>query len=58
MKNIRLILVLFLCVIACGGVAALFRGEKGRVSKNQNDTSVSQDGEIEGVTLDRVNIKF
>lgn len=58
MKKIRTILALFLCVIACGGFVVLFRGEKREVSNNQNDTNVSQNGKVEGVTLDRENIKF
>lgn len=58
MKKIRTILALFLCVIACGGLVVLFRGEKREVSNNQNDTNVSQKGKVEGVTLDRENIKF
>ena len=60
MKKWSLILALFLCLIAVGGIAVIFRNEDSTPSdKNDSSTGGSSYGdEIDGIDLNESNLIF
>ena len=64
MKKWSLVLALFLCLIAVGGLAVVFRTDKDATpaDKNNNSTGDSfygeQIGEVDGVDLNENNLIF
>lgn len=61
MKKWRLILALFLCVIAIGGLVVVLRSDKESTPLDKNNNSSdgsSYGGEIEGIDLNETNLIF
>ena len=60
MKKWSLILALFLCLIAVGGIAVIFRNEDSTPSDNKNDSTggSSQEYEVDGIDLNETNLIF
>ena len=60
MKKWSLILALFLCLIAIGGIAVIFRNEDSTPSDNKNDSTggSSQEYEVDGIDLNETNLIF
>ncbi len=60
MRKWSLILALFLCLIAVGGIVVIVRNEDSATSNNKNDSTggSSQEYEVEGVDLNDKNLIF
>ena len=60
MKKWSLILALFLCLIAVGGIVVIVRNEDSATSNNKNDSTggSSQEYEVEGIDLNDTNLIF
>ena len=60
MRKWSLILALFLCLIAVGGIVVIVRNEDSVPSDNKNDSTggSSQEYEVEGVDLNDTNLIF
>lgn len=60
MRKWSLILALFLCLIAVGGIVVIVRNEDSATSDNKNDSTggSSQEYEVEGVDLNDKNLIF
>jgi hypothetical protein len=61
MKKWSLILALFLCLIAVGGLAVVFRSDKDSTPVDKNDSSAggsSYGDEIDGIDLNETNLIF
>lgn len=61
MKKWSLILALFLCIVAVGGLAVLFHSDKESTPTDKNDSSAggsSYDDEIDGIDLNETNLIF
>ena len=60
MRKWSLILALFLCLIAVGGIVVVVRNEDSATSDNKNDSTggSSQEYEVEGVDLNDKNLIF
>lgn len=61
MKKWSLILALFLCLIAVGGLAVVFRSDKDSTPADNNNTSTggsSYGDEIDGIDLNETNLIF
>lgn len=59
MKKWSLILALFLCIIAVGGLVVIFRTEKESAPLgNDSSGGSSYSGEVEGVELNESNLIY
>ena len=61
MKKWSLILALFLCIVAVGGLAVVFRSDKDSTPADKTDSSAggsSYGNEIDGIDLNESNLIF
>lgn len=59
MKKWSLILALFLCLIAAGGLVVIFRAEKDSAPlENESSGDSSYSGEVAGVELNEKNLIY
>ena len=60
MKKGSLILALFLCLIAVGGLAVLFRADNNETPSDNNSSGGNSgyESEVEGIDLNETNLIF